>query len=156
MNDDGSTPLPGLGRLSKSDVLFDALGALDELNAVLGLLRAHPGAQPHANRLESIQRDILLIGSELATGRPQLEASAVAALDREIERLNGKRPPLRHFILPGESETSARAHMARAFCRRAERDLVRAQETHPDRIPPPALAYLNRLSSLLFALACSF
>lgn len=153
MHDDGFTQLPGGLRLRKSDALFDALGALDELNAALGLLRALPAGTPDAARIEVRQRDLLCLGAELATGEPRLGPDAVAALERDLATLDAAAPPARDFILPGASEASARAHWARAVCRRAERELVRAQESHPDRVFPSALAYLNRLSTLLFARA---
>ena len=153
MNDDGLTFLPGGVRVAKSDVRMDALGALDELDAALGLLRVALAGTPDAAVVETVQRDLLRIGGELATGRLALEAAAVAALDGEIARRNAALPPLREFILAGENEASARAHVARAVCRRAEREVVRARDAHPDLVFPPALAYLNRLSGLLFALA---
>ena len=153
MNDDGFTFLPGGLRVRKSDALIDAIGSLDELNAALGLLRAQLAGRTDAALVESIQRDILQIGSELATGKPQLEAAATAALEREIARHKAALPPLHHFLLPGDSETDARAHWARAVCRRAERELVRAMESHPAHVSAPARAYLNLLSRLLFALA---
>ena len=153
MNDDGFTFLPGGVRLSKSDVRLDALGALDELDAALGLLRTALTGIPDAELVETVQRDLLRIGGELATGRPALEAAAVAALDGETARRNAALPPLREFVRAGATETSARAHVARAVCRRAEREVVRARDAHPDLVFPPALAYLNRLSGLLFALA---
>lgn len=155
MHDDASSSLPGGLRRPKSDALFDALGSLDELNAALGLLRAHPAARPDAARIESLQRELLLVGSEIAAGPPRLDPDAVAALERDVARRDAAQPPPDGFVLPGASEASARAHWARAVCRRAERDLVRAREAHPDRVSPQALAYLNRLSALLFALARS-
>mgnify|MGYP003608063240 CR=1 FL=1 len=153
MNDDGFTFLPGGVRLSKSDVRLDALGALDELDAALGLLRTALTGIPDAELVETVQRDLLRIGGEIATGQPALEAAAGAALDAETARRNAALPPLREFVLAGTSEASARAHVARAVCRRAEREVVRARDAHPDLVFPPALAYLNRLSALLFALA---
>ena len=153
MNDDGFTFLPGGVRLSKSDVRMDALGALDELDAALGLLRVALAGNPDAALVETVQRDLLRIDGELATGQPALEAAAVAALDGEIARRNAALPPLRDFVLAGANEASARAHVARAVCRRAERELVRVRAAHPEIVFPPALAYLNRLSGLLFALA---
>ena len=153
MNDDGSTFLPGGVRVSKADVRLDALGALDELDAALGLLKVSIAGRPDATRIETFQRDLLKIGGELATGRPALAPEAVAALDAETARRNAALPPLHEFVLAGASEASARAHAARAVCRRAERELVRVRQTHPELVFPPALAYLNRLSGLLFALA---
>ena len=127
MNDDGFTFLPGGVRVSKSDVRLATLGALDELDAALGMLKVSLAGRPGAARIESIQRDLLKIGGELATGQPALDAAAVAALDGELARRNAALPPLR--------------------------ELVRVRATHPELVFPPALAYLNRLSGLLFALA---
>ena len=153
MNDDGFTFLPGGVRVSKADARLDALGALDELDAALGLLKVSFAGLPVAARIESIQRDLLKIGGELATGKSALAPEAVAVLDAEMTRRNAALPPLREFVLAGASEASARAHAARAVCRRAEREIVRVRETHPEIVFPAALAYLNRLSGLLFALA---
>lgn len=153
MSDDGFTSLPGGLRLRKSDPLICALGGLDELNAALGLLRAALAGHPDAALIETVQRDLLHIGGELATGRSRLEAAALARLEAEIARRKTGRPPPAGFELPGADERSARAHWARTVCRRAEREFVRAQETHPDRTSALVLAYLNRLSGLLFALA---
>ena len=155
MNDDGFTSLPGGRRLSKSDPLLDALGSLDELNAALGLLRAALDSPPDAALIESLQKQVLAIGGELATGQSPLPAAAPAALEAETARREAALPPLHGFVLPGATETSARAHFARAVCRRAERDFLRARDRHPDRPAPAALPYLNRLSALLFALARS-
>jgi cob(I)alamin adenosyltransferase len=153
MNDDGFTFLPGGVRVSKSDARLDALGALDELDAALGLLRVSLAGRPDAAFIESSQRDLLKIGGELATGRPALDASSVAALAAETARRNAALPPLREFVLAGANEPSARAHAARAVCRRAEREIVRVRAAHPELVFAPALGYLNRLSGWLFALA---
>lgn len=153
MNDDGFTSLPGGLRIGKSDPLICALGALDELHAALGLLRSAIPGTPEADRIESIQRDLGTAGGELAAGRPGLEPEAVSAIGRETARLDALLPPARGFVLPGANEASARAHWARAVCRRAEREWVRARERHPDRVSAPALAFLNRLSGWLFSLA---
>ena len=153
MNDDGFTFLPGGVRVSKSDVRMDALGALDELDAALGLLKVALAGRPDAAQIESIQRDLLKIGGELATGQPALAPDAGAALATETARRNAALPPLREFVLAGASDASARAHFARAVCRRAERELVCVRQTHPEIVFAPALAYLNRLSAWLFAAA---
>jgi cob(I)alamin adenosyltransferase len=155
MNDESTTSLPGGLRVRKSDALFDALGSLDELNAALGLLRAQLAGHADAALVETIQQHILQIGSELATGNPQLDSAATAALELEIEKRNAALPPLHHFVLPGASEPDARAHGARAVCRRAEREVIRIQESHPARVSAAAIPYLNRLSVLLFVLARS-
>jgi cob(I)alamin adenosyltransferase len=153
MNDDGFTFLPGHPRLRKSDALICAIGSLDELNAALGLLRAQLAGHADATLVEAIQRDLFRIGSELATGKAQLAAAAIVALEAETTQRKAMLPPLHGFVLPGASEVSARAHWARAVCRRAERELVWAQEFHSKCITAPTLHYLNQLSGLLFALA---
>lgn len=153
MKDDAFTSLPGQPLLPKSDVRICALGSLDELNAALGLLRAALAGNDQVPRIKSIQRDILSIGGELATGQPQLPAESMDEVDHERVLINELLPPLREFILPGDNEPSARAHWARAVCRRAERDLVRMQEVHPEGVFSHGIPYLNRLSGFLFALA---
>jgi cob(I)alamin adenosyltransferase len=153
MNDDGFTSLPGCPRLPKTDPRFEALGSLDELSAALGLLRAVLPADPRAARLESIQRDLLAIGAELATGHPQFPAEAVLLLERAAAALSAGLPPLHGFLLPGTNEPSARAHWARAVCRRAEREFLRAGEAGAAAGFPAARQYLNRLSGFLFSLA---
>ncbi len=150
--DDGTTAVPGLDRINKSAPIVDALGSLDELNAALGLLRTAL-TERMDDRIEALQRDVLSIGAELATGRPGLSMTAVAALERESAQLVTHLPPIHEFILPGANEPSARANWARTICRRAERAAVRLHESHPDRVTPAALAFLNRLSDWLFALA---
>ena len=153
--DEGFTSLPGHPRVAKSDDRICALGALDELNAALGLLRAVFDDDPEAAGIESIQRDLLAIGGAVAAGRGSLDPGLLTRLDSARRHLDAALPPARGFVLPGHSETSARAHWARAVCRRAEREFVRARETHPGAVPAAAPAFLNRLSGLLFSLARS-
>ena len=126
---------------------------MDELNAALGLLRAAIAGSAESALLETIQTDLLRIGGELATGQPQLAPAALARLDGEIARRNAQRPPAADYVRPGANEREARAHWARVMCRRAEREAVRTQDGYPDRVSSVALAYLNRLSAVLFALA---
>lgn len=145
--------MPGGIRVHKSDAIIRAGGSLDELSAALGLVRVILTDSDRAGMLESIQQDLLRIGAELATGKPQQNSPEVINLTRETQRLNENLPPLNEFILPGDSEASARAHWARTVCRRAERDLVEVQDRHPERVSAEMLATLNRLSSYIFALA---
>ena len=152
MKDESFTSLPGGLRLPKSDPLFDAVGSLDELNAALGLLRAQLATSSDATLVESIQRDLLRLGAELATGQPQLAPAALAALETETARRMSALPPLRKFILPGDTEPSARAHFARAVCRRAERDVIDLAESEPE-FNDDIIRYLNRLSDVLWLLA---
>jgi len=153
--DDGTTGLPGGLRVRKSDAAVRAGGSLDELSAALGLVRVALADAETIQLLESIQRDLLHIGAELATGRPQPNASGAIDLDGDMQRLNAELPSLNEFILPGKNEASARAHWARTVCRRAECDLVSVQDQAPERISAGMLTTLNRLSRWLFALARS-
>jgi cob(I)alamin adenosyltransferase len=160
--DSGETGLFGGGRLPKDALRVEAYGAVDELNAAIGVARACPGDELVADLLAQIQRDLFVLGSDLATpaeagervgSRPvqRVEAGQVRHLEEEIDRLEADLPPLRQFILPGGSDCGSRLHLARTVCRRAERRLVslgRAQALNPE-----ALRYLNRLSDLLFVLA---
>lgn len=152
-NNEDLTHLPGAGRISKADEIFDALGDLDELNAALGALKIRLPDPILAGRTESIQLDVQRIAAEIAAGASGLAPDALDRLASWQADLEAGLPPLHGFVLPGATESSARAHLARTVCRRAERSLVRTAQTHPGRIPATARAYLNRLSGWLFALA---
>jgi len=158
--DRGETGLIGGSRVLKSALRVEAYGEVDELNAVLGYIVAKlPGAALRETLVE-IQRDLFAIGAQLADPKGQLDRRAekavlhdgrVSDLEVLIDRLDAGLPPLRAFILPGGTEAGALLHLARAVCRRAERRMVAlAQEAA---LPPVLLAYLNRLSDLLFVLA---
>ena len=151
--DNGTSSLADGHRLPKHHAAFDALGSLDELGAALGLLRAIAADASCAAQLEAIQRDLLDVGAEMAQGTPRLRPTAAEEIDRAQRALDLPQPPASSFSLPGANELSARAHWARTVCRRAERDLVRLREISPDRATLPALAFLNRLSGLLFSMA---
>lgn len=153
--DDGGTGLIGGTRVRKSDPRIECFGAVDELNATIGLA-AVVSASPLTERLRLVQAELFVLGSRLATpeDRPGTPLSAernermVAALEGWIDESDGKLPPLRNFILPGGSETAARLHVARTVCRRAERALVGAEITAA--AWAYAVRYLNRLSDWLF------
>ena len=153
MNEDGFTFLPGGLRVRKSDELICAIGSLDELNAALGLLRAQTVKRGDADLIRLIQCDVFQIGHELATDHPHLESQRVESIERETQVRKEALSPLRDFFLPGENSLSALSNWSRAVCRRAERDLVHAKESHPSRVTDLALRYLNCLSGLLFVLA---
>jgi cob(I)alamin adenosyltransferase len=142
--DEGTAGTLLWGRRSKGEGLFDLIGTLDELNCCLGLaasLAAHETIEP-------LQNDVFEIGYWFMSQTPfDPQGERLAALEREIDRLEAANPPLSRFILPGGGTPAAMVHLARAVCRRAERELVRQQA------PPPVLAYVNRLSDLLFVLA---
>ncbi len=153
--DRGETGLADGERRPKDDPRVEALGAVDELNAHLGLLAGLLAAgEPAAPLVEELQQLLLDLGAELATpGRQDLGPADVRRLEEALDGLNAELPPLEEFLLPGGGPAAAQAHVARTVCRRAERRLVALARREP--VNPHALAWLNRLSDLLFVLARS-
>jgi cob(I)alamin adenosyltransferase len=156
--DAGETSLFTGGRVSKGDTRVEAYGTVDELNSVIGLARAHGLPDQAENWLETVQNDLFALGADLATPLDaktdwlvRVEPSAVERLERWIDQMDAELPPLKNFILPGGTPAAATLHIARTVCRRAERITVALADEQP--ISPPALAYLNRLSDMLFTLA---
>jgi cob(I)alamin adenosyltransferase len=158
--DAGETGLFGGARVPKSHLRVRAYGHIDELNSTLGVAAAFLGPGRPVTVIESIQNDLLNIGSELASesGR-QAEAGRlfsnskgkVAALERQIDEYDAGLPRLRTFILPSGSRAGSLLHLARTVCRRAERAVVELAEREP--VNEDILTYVNRLSDLLFVLA---
>ncbi len=157
--DRGATSLVGGKRVSKASERLEAYGTIDELNSHIGLLRAAPGLPTEADPLlEYVQNKLFNIGAYLATDNsadPELTpaglpAEAAARLEEAMDRADEELPPLRAFILPGGSEAGARANVARAVCRRAERRIIAlAREAA---VAPEVTAFVNRLSDYLFTL----
>jgi len=157
--DTGETALFDGTRVPKSDPRVDAYGHVDELNAVLGLVRA-AGVDPVLDgRLGQLQRDLFALGARLAdpgariarrVTKAQVDAEDVARLEAWIDESEAGLTPLRRFILPGGSQAGALLHLARTVCRRAERQIV---ALGPDAVDPGIVVYVNRLSDLLFVLA---
>lgn len=160
--DSGETGLFDGTRVSKTDARVAAYGDVDELNAWLGLARSRMAGQPEmAEMLLEIQRDLFALGARLAdpahkiaerVTKAAIPADAVERLERWIDALDGKLPPLRRFILAGGCEAGAVLHIARTVCRRAERAMVGLHEGGRD-VEPALLEYVNRLSDLLFVMA---
>jgi cob(I)alamin adenosyltransferase len=156
--DKGDTSLFGGQRVPKDALRIEAYGTVDELNSVLGIVRAD-SEDPRIHRvLTQIQHDLFAVGADLATPRSverkdvrRVEPKDCHALERTIDDLEARLKPLRSFILPGGSPIAARLHFARTVCRRAERCVVRLSR-HED-IGEGMTMYLNRLSDLLFILA---
>ncbi|HXF96980.1 MAG TPA: cob(I)yrinic acid a,c-diamide adenosyltransferase [Gaiellaceae bacterium] len=154
--DAGETSLGDGSRVSKLDARIAAFGAVDELNAALGAaLAAGPPEEVRAV-LERVQNELFDLGADLSVplereGRLRVAQGQVDALERDCDRFNAGLPELRSFVLPGGGEAAARLHVARTVCRRAEREALAAARKHG--VNPVALAYLNRLSDLLFILA---
>lgn len=150
--DAGTTSLGQGERLSKSAVRIQAIGSMDELNAFLGLARSYPMAEDSINQLIQIQRDLFEVGAELCLpSENRVQSEMTGRLEAWSESLNSTLPPLREFLIPGGDLTSAHLHVARAVCRRVERDLVELNEESA--LNPETLRYLNRLSDFLFILA---
>lgn len=159
--DTGQTALFGAGRVSKADPRVGAYGDVDELNAALGAVLACEPVELERELLHDVQRDLFAIGGRLASPHPEKVGKAlekaripperIAALESAIDRLDAHLAPLAAFVLPGGTMKAALCHVARTVCRRAERSVAALAEH--DAVPPEALAYLNRLSDLLFTLA---
>ncbi|MDP3985959.1 MAG: cob(I)yrinic acid a,c-diamide adenosyltransferase [Candidatus Veblenbacteria bacterium] len=155
--DGGESSLYGGARLPKSDLRFEAYGTVDELNAVLGVVLAQPGAKVYQAELTRIQAELFNLGAELALSPGQelkahpLGVQETAVLEQRMDELQQELPELKNFILPGGSALGATLHHARTVARRAERAVVRLKAQIEVR--PELLIYLNRLSDYLFVLA---
>ena len=159
--DAGDTGLFGGGRVTKDDPRVEAYGDVDELNAVLGMVRAVEQMPRIDEVLVPVQRDLFAIGALLATpdrekmalhlAKARIDEERIAELEQAIDDAETELEPLRAFILPGGTPKSAALHVARTVCRRAERRVVSLQRTVD--LPELTVIYLNRLSDLLFTLA---
>jgi cob(I)alamin adenosyltransferase len=155
----GQTGLFGGPRVGKDTARLEAYGTVDELNAVLGLVRAAPLPEGIDALLEQIQNELFEVGAELATPDPAAHRTPtigpghVQALEAAIDRYDEGLAELKGFILPAGVPAAASLHVARAVCRRAERRLVTLMGHSQEPVSPVLLAYLNRLGDLLFVLA---
>ncbi|GBC78530.1 Cob(I)yrinic acid a,c-diamide adenosyltransferase [bacterium HR08] len=153
--DRGETSLVGGRRVRKDSARVDAYGEVDELNSLLGVVRAHLTDSPVNRLLAEIQNELFTVGADLASPleikAPRIEPEHIARLERAIDEWNRTLPPLREFILPGGSVPGALLHLARTVARRAERRIVRLAAEEP--INEHVLVYMNRLSDLFFVLA---
>jgi len=157
--DDGETGLFGGPRVAKDDVRIEAYGAVDELNAWIGMVRAEHPTAPIEGVLARIQHELFSVGAELATPDPdafhlrQIGESQIAALETAIDRHEALLAPLKQFVLPGGTKAAAQLHVARCVCRRAERRLITLAKAEPHCSFQTLIVYINRLSDLLFVLA---
>lgn len=159
--DDGHTSLACGRRIGKDDLRIDALGTIDELNSALALAKCASTLHEITKIITTIQNTLFDLGTDLSMcAQPQhvdiiarINQRHIHQLESLIDSLCAKTPQLNSFIIPGGSELSARLHLARAICRRAERIVVLLQHKHDQHIPSTAIPYINRLSDLLFALA---
>ncbi len=154
--DDGQTGLIGGKRVSKDHARVACYGAVDELNAAIGLAVVACDVEEWSDELQTIQSDLFVLGTELATADGDekmlsLQPDAVPRLESQLDALMAEVEPLKNFVLPGGAELAARFHVARTVCRRAEREVVSLASQSA--VSSTAIIYLNRLSDLLFAYA---
>jgi len=162
--DQGETELRSGGRLSKDDPRLETLGTIDELCALLGLVRAEPLADQIDRVLGRVQNELFEVGAELATlgaiPSPATHQHAgaqrqkqVQTLEENIDLFEETLPPLGQFILPSGTRAASGLHLARTVCRRAERRLVTLTRADPRQTSSELVRYFNRLGDLLFVLA---
>jgi len=155
--DKGETEVLGGKRLPKDHVRIEAMGQLDELNALLGIAIAFSDDEKSNALLKEMQKDVFVIGAEFAAakGKARLHRMVgpqrVSELEHEIDATEAQLSPLHHFILPGGSKTASLLHLARTVCRRAERSVVAL--SRKEKVDPQVIVYLNRLGDLLFVMA---
>jgi len=158
--DKGETGLFGGDRVSKSSERIEAYGTVDELSSFLGLAKSEVKDKEVKKLLEKIQNELFTVGSDLAT--PDTEKNKKLNIvrvpekfytdaEKAIDYFEGKLEPLKNFILPGGTKTSALLHVCRSICRRAERKIVKLNGS--EKISENILVYVNRLADLFFVLA---
>lgn len=157
--DTGQTGLFAGPRVAKDDDRIEAYGAVDELNALLGLVRAEGPTSPIDSVLARVQHELFSVGAELCTPDPDkhelrlIGESHIAALEAAIDKNEALLAPLSQFIVPGGTKVASLLHVSRCVCRRAERRLVSLAHEEPKASFGTLVVYLNRLSDLLFVLA---
>ncbi|HUI32081.1 MAG: cob(I)yrinic acid a,c-diamide adenosyltransferase [Dysgonamonadaceae bacterium] len=157
--DKGKTSLVGGKRVDKTHVRLDAYGTIDELNSFVGFLVCEVKDEELNEFLLFIQNKLFVVGSYLATeaeaqtpqSPPIITEEDIEALETMMDSMDAKLPKLTRFILPGGSESAARAHICRTICRRAERNVYRVADEFP--IHETILIFLNRLSDFFFLTA---
>src|SRR5665213_2100366 len=156
--DDGTTSLGTGARRKKYNLRVAAYGTIDEVNAVIGLVRLHTAGDAELevslvliqNDRFDVEADLCLAEKGPGGARLTVTDAQVAWLEGEIDRLNAELEPLNSFILPGGGEASAYLHLARTVCRRAERIMVELKDKDDGGVSAPSLKYVNRLSDYLF------
>ena len=158
----GDTGLFAGPRVRKCHPRIEAYGAVDELNSLLGVVRAEPLDESIDAILGAIQHELFALGAELATPNAaarktdgHVGAAQISRLETEIDLHEERLPQLQQFILPAGSRVVALLHLARTVCRRSERDVVALADLPDEDVSATAITYLNRLSDLLFVLARS-
>lgn len=157
--DKGMTSLVGGKRVAKAHIRLEAYGTTDELNSFVGFLIEQVDDEHDLKILSYIQHKLFTVGSYLATETEAIPPKAasiitekdIALLEDEMDRMDSELPPLRQFVLPGGSESAARAHICRTVCRRTERCIYWVKEEFP--VDDQILMFVNRLSDYFFLLA---
>ncbi len=150
--DGGTTSLVDGSRINKDALRIDVIGEVDELNSVIGVLKASYVSDDIASYLLNIQHGLFDIGGELASpGDAKTHPDWIEDMEEIIETYNNELPPLKEFILPGGNMPGALCHMSRSVCRRLERKLVVLSKN--EYVNPNTLSFINRLSDLLFVFA---
>ena len=154
--DDGTTGMADGSRIPKADLRFDAMGKIDLLNSQIGLLRGYLTQASHGqfdDNLSRLQHQLFNLGGELAMPEYRgILAEYVTELENQIDEWNTHLPPLKDFILPAGTLVTSQVHIARCYCRDAER-LIVALNSRDDNVSPISLQFINRLSDWLFVLA---
>ncbi|HEX5152393.1 MAG TPA: cob(I)yrinic acid a,c-diamide adenosyltransferase [Parafilimonas sp.] len=158
--DKGKTSLLGGTKVFKNDLRIETYGTVDELNSHIGLVAGYTPDEHQRHILKQVQDRLFVIGSSLAcdpdkqTGMhiPDLKEEDIVLLEKEIDSMNERLPPMKHFILPGGHAAVSSTHIARCVCRRTERLCVNMQQ-HELFVEPLIIKYINRLSDYLFVLA---
>ena len=154
--DNGTTKTFGCNqqRISKSSLVPEALGALDELNAYLGFVKMKSAAQPRIqNTLRDMQEILFIIQAQVAGADKKIGKGVLQQTEKMIHDIEKEIPPIKGFSIAGGTELSAILDVARTLARRTERRIVAATEAKACTLGSETMAYMNRLSSLLFALA---
>lgn len=149
--DAGTTGLGDGTRVAKDSLRIAAMGDVDELNSIIGLILTEPMSPKIQDCLTRIQHDLFDMGGEICMpGHAMIKAERVTALETQLDAWNDTLTPLKEFILPGGSRAAAYCHLARTVCRRAERQMTTLN--NQDKMTEVSLQYINRLSDLLFVL----
>ena len=160
--DKGQTSLYGGKRVSKSSLQIESYGTLDELNVYVGLLRTQNGIGNQEAILKEIQDRLFSIGSHLASDldkaklkKPEILETDIELLETQIDIMESDLKPLTNFVLPGGSNSSSFAHLARVICRKSERLMVSLVEDEETKalVQDVMLQYVNRLSDYFFVLS---
>jgi cob(I)alamin adenosyltransferase len=154
--DDGTTGVQGGKRISKSNLRIKAYGAIDELNATIGLVLSKKFDDDIEDLLRNIQKDLFVAGSDLSNPdlsnmKNRITVEMVSNIEKNIDRLENKLPSITNFILPGGHEVASLIHIARTIARRAETMAISLNEK--EKINDECKKFLNRLSDLLFVIA---